>query len=327
MKLRAGRSAFATFCVALPFLLWLDAPLPGACITSGILAALLLLLPLLLDVLEEHPRIGRIASHLILLLFSAIALFPVLRVVSISLRPGNKLLSTSLALIPEDASFDAYVQLFTDEPFLIWLRNSALLAVTATLIGLVFASTAGYAFSRFRFPGRKIGLSSVLTTQMFPATMLLLPLFVLLARLHLVNTFIGLGVIYVSTALPFSIWLMKGYYDTIPASLEEAAMIDGAGRWYAFWRIIVPLAAPALVITALFSFMNAWTDYIVAAQILQDERMFTLPVGLKSFQSNMTTEWGLYAAAALLVSIPVVALFLFLNRWLVSGLTLGGVKD
>jgi arabinogalactan oligomer/maltooligosaccharide transport system permease protein len=327
MKPRAGRGALVVLFVVIPFLLWLDVPLLGAVSTAAVLSGLLLLLPALLDALERRPRLARLCSHGVLLLFSLIALFPVLRVISISLRPGDKLLSTELALIPANATLDAYTRLFTDEPFLIWLRNSALLSITATLIGLVFASTAGYAFSRFRFPGRKIGLSSVLTTQMFPATMLLLPLFVLLARLHLVNTFIGLGVIYISTALPFSIWLMKGYYDTIPASLEEAAMIDGASRWYAFWRIIVPLAAPALVITALFSFMNAWTDYIVAAQILQDERMFTLPVGLKSFQSNMTTEWGLYAAAALLVSIPVVALFLFLNRWLVSGLTLGGVKD
>lgn len=327
MSIRGGRPALVVLLLAFPFLWWLGAPPFGAGLTALVLGLAFLLTPPLLDRLERWPLLGRIMSHGVLILFSLIALFPVLRVVSISLRPGDKLLSTSLAVIPEGASFDAYVQLFTDEPFLIWMRNSALVSVTATLLGLLLASTAGYAFSRYRFPGRKIGLLSVLTTQMFPATMLLLPLFVLLARLQLVNTFLGLGVIYVSTALPFSIWLMKGYYDTIPTSLEEAALIDGASRWYAFWRIILPLAAPALVITALFSFMNAWTDYIVAAQILQDEAMFTLPVGLKSFQSNMTTEWGLYAAAALLVSVPVVVLFLVLNRWLVSGLTLGGVKD
>ncbi len=119
---------------------------------------------------------------------------------------------------------------------------------------------------------------------------------------------------------------MKGYYDTIPTTLEEAALIDGASNFYAFYRIILPLAAPALVITALFSFMTAWSEYVVAAQILQDTDLWTLPLGLKSFEDNMTSEWGLYAAASLIVSIPVVILFLVLSKWLVSGLTLGSVK-
>jgi len=126
--------------------------------------------------------------------------------------------------------------------------------------------------------------------------------------------------------LPFCIWQMKGYYDTIPYSLEESARIDGCNRWQAFYIIVLPLAAPALVITALFSFMTAWSEYIVAAQILQDTDLYTLPLGIKSFQSNMSTEWGLYAAASLVVSIPVVILFVILSRWLVSGLTLGSVK-
>jgi arabinogalactan oligomer/maltooligosaccharide transport system permease protein len=131
---------------------------------------------------------------------------------------------------------------------------------------------------------------------------------------------------YSASALPFCIWLMKGYYDTIPASLEESAMIDGANKFLAFRKIILPLASPALVITALFSFMTAWNEYIVAAQVLWYEDMFTIPLGLKSLQGNMTTEWGMYAAAALIISIPVIVLFLVLSKWLVSGLTLGSVK-
>jgi arabinogalactan oligomer/maltooligosaccharide transport system permease protein len=133
-------------------------------------------------------------------------------------------------------------------------------------------------------------------------------------------------VFYSATALPFCLWQMKGYYDTIPTALEEAACIDGCSRWDSFWRIILPLATPGLVITALFSFMTAWSEYIVAAQVLQDRDMFTLPLGLRSFQASMSTEWGLYAAAAILVSVPVVIVFVFLSRYLVSGLTLGSVK-
>jgi arabinogalactan oligomer/maltooligosaccharide transport system permease protein len=152
-------------------------------------------------------------------------------------------------------------------------------------------------------------------------------MYIVIARLGLINTFVGLSVFYASTALPFCVWQMKGFYDTIPPSLEEAARIDGCSRWAAFRRVILPLASPGLVITALFSFMTAWSEYIVAAQIIQDRDKFTLPLGLKSFQSSLSTQWGLYAAASLLVSLPVVIVFVALSRYLVSGLTLGSVKE
>ena len=268
----------------------------------------------------------RVLSYAVLLVFSFIALFPVWQVLSISLRPGDKLLSTDLELIPSNASINNFVTLFTERDFLVWMGNSALISIAVTITGVVFASTAGYGFSRFRFPGKNIGLLSLLTTQMFPATMLLLPMYIMLIKLGLINTYIGTIIMYSATALPFCIWTMKGYYDTIPTSLEEAARIDGCSQFAAFYRIILPLAAPALVITALFSFMTAWSEYIVAAQILQDSALWTLPLGLKSFEASMSTEWGLYGAASLIVMIPVVILFLALSRWLVSGLTLGSVK-
>jgi len=264
--------------------------------------------------------------YLVVLVFVVIAVYPILQVFSISLRPKATLLSDSLAIIPKDATWDNYISLFTDQPFLRWAWNSFIITVVVMFTGVVLASTAGYAFSRYRFPGRKPGLFSLLITQMFPATMLLLPLYIMMANLGLINTFLGLIVIYSSTALPFCIWQMKGYYDTIPVSLEEAARIDGLGRFGSFYRIVLPLAAPALVITALFSFMAAWTEYIVAAQVLYYEDLFTLPIGLKTFQSNMSTEWGLYAAGALIVSIPAMLLFLLLSKWLIGGLTLGSVK-
>jgi arabinogalactan oligomer/maltooligosaccharide transport system permease protein len=262
----------------------------------------------------------------ILLVAVAWSIYPILRVITISIRPGDNLLTESLSIIPDDWTFDNYIKLFVDHPFGTWIWNSILVTVTVVITGVALASTAGYALSRFRFPGREASLLSLLVTQMFPATMLLLPLFIMLSSLHLINTYLGLIVIYSSTALPFCVWQMKGYYDTIPYSLEEAARIDGASRFMAFYKIILPLASPALVITALFSFMSAWTEYIVAAQVLWYEEMFTLPIGLKSFQANMTTEWGLYAAGAMIVSVPAIALFLFLTKYLIGGLTLGSVK-
>jgi arabinogalactan oligomer/maltooligosaccharide transport system permease protein len=267
-----------------------------------------------------------IASYAVLIIFCAIAVYPILQVVTISLRPADRLLSTSLEIIPQDATVSNYVRLFRDQPFLLWMWNSILVSAIVTITGVVLAAMCGYAFSRFNFIGKKIGLLSLLTTQMFPATMLLLPLYIMLIKLGLINTYLGVIIIYAATALPFTIWTMKGYYDTIPYSLEEAARIDGCNQWQAFYKIILPLAAPALVITALFSFMTAWAEYLVAAQILQDSQLWTLPLGLKSFESNMSTEWGLYGASSIIVTIPVVVLFLALSKYLVSGLTLGSVK-
>lgn len=269
---------------------------------------------------------GKIAVYAVLGFFSLFAIYPILRVLSISLRPGDRLLSKSLSVIPEGATLNAYIQLFTDEPFLLWLANSMIISVAVTIVGVGLAATAGYAFSRYRFKGRDVSLLGIITTQMFPVTMLLLPLFIMLIKLGLYDSYIGLIVAYSATALPFTIWQMKGYYDTIPFSLEEAAMIDGAGPLYTFYRIVLPLALPALAITALFSFMTAWSEYLVAAVLLQDQDLYTLPIGLKQFTSNMEVSWGLYSAGAIIVSIPVVLLFLLLNRWLVSGLTLGSVK-
>jgi arabinogalactan oligomer / maltooligosaccharide transport system permease protein len=275
----------------------------------------------------KEPRLITLARHAVLIVFSAIAVYPALNVLSVSLRPGNRLRSTDLAIIPADWTLASYVELFTEQPFLTWLFNSLLVSGLVTLTGVALASIAGYAFSRYSFTGRRAMMLAILTTQMFPATMLLLPLYILIARLGLVNTYLGLLVFYTSTALPFCVWQMKGFYDTIPASLEEAARIDGCSRAAAFWRVILPLAAPGLVITALFSFMTAWSEYIVAAQVMQDEAMFTLPLGIKGFQASLSSQWGLYAAASLLVSVPVVILFLSLSRYLVSGLTLGSVKE
>lgn len=270
--------------------------------------------------------LGTVVSYAVLALFTFLAVYPILYIVTISLRPGDRLLSTSLEFIPDGATLDNYRRLLTETPFLRWMGNSILITLVVTITGVALASTAGYVLSRYKFYGRTSMLKGLLVTQMFPATMLLLPLYVVLIKLQLLNSYIGLVVIYSATALPFCVWQMKGYYDTIPAALEEAARIDGCTPWQAFRLVVLPLAAPALVITALFSFMSAWNEYVVANVVLQDTDMFTLPLGLKLFQGSMTTQWGLYAAGSIIVSIPVVVLFLALSKYLISGLTLGGVK-
>ncbi|MGH8094213.1 MAG: sugar ABC transporter permease [Chthoniobacterales bacterium] len=275
----------------------------------------------------SFSRTARMAlSYFALFVFTLFALYPISRLVTIALRPGNQSLSSSLALIPRGATLANFRILLFETPFLRWLGNSTLIAVAVTITGVALASTAGYALSRFRFLGRSTAVNGLLVTQMFPATMLLLPLYFILIKLGLINSYLGVIIIYTATALPFCIWQMKAFYDTIPLSLEEAAGIDGCSRWQAFYRVILPLAAPALVITALFSFLTAWNEYVVAAVVLREVGNFTLPLGLKMFQSNMSTQWGLYAAGALLVSIPVVIFFLVLSRFLIPGWRSGAVK-
>jgi arabinogalactan oligomer/maltooligosaccharide transport system permease protein len=301
-------------------------------------------------------QIEVVLIFLFLTLFSLGTIYPVLNILGVSLRTDNAFQTRSLSLIQigenytdinnngqwdngesftdtnnngrwdSGSSLQSYLTLFAETDFLLWARNSLLISLLVTLTGVVFASTGGYALSRFKFKGREFGMTALLTTQMFPATMLLLPFFILLSYLGLINSYIGLIVIYSSTALPFCIWQMKGYYDTIPPSLEESARLDGCTRFQAFYTVILPLSTPALVITALFSFMASWSEYVVAAIILQDPKLYTLPLGLKSFQASLSTQWGLYAAGAVVVSIPVTILFISLSRYLVSGLTMGSVK-
>lgn len=264
--------------------------------------------------------------YAILILFCALSVYPVLNVLSIALRPANMLFSTSLRIIPKDAVLDNFKQAFIQYPLLRWLINSFIISSFAALAGVILSLTAGYAFSRFEFRGKGMGLSMLLVTQMFPATMTLLPLYIMLIHYRLTNSYIGLIIVYVSTTIPFNIWLMKGYIDTIPKSLEESAYVDGANIMQSFYKIVLPLALPAVALTALFSFMGAWSEYIVARVIITDALKLTLPVGLTNMQGQFSTAWGIYSAAALITALPVMAIFISLSKYLVGGLTLGSVK-
>lgn len=264
-------------------------------------------------------------SHVFLLAFSLVTLFPVLWVVKMALRP-EQTFATGLNPLPTEVSFQNFIDLFSEPLFLTQLRNSVIVSAATTLIGVFLACTAAYAFSRFRFPGRRAGLLAFLVTQMFPGTLMMIPLYVVLDALGLLDQLAGLVLVYSTTAIPFCVWMLKGYFDTIPRAIEESAMMDGAGPFTLFWRIILPLARPAVAVTALFSFMTAWNEYILAATFMSDESAYTLPVRLQHFVGAYTTEWGHFAAGALLVSTPVMLLFFALQKHLVGGLTAGGVK-
>jgi len=268
----------------------------------------------------------RLWINALLILACFIAIYPVLRVLSVSLRPGNQLLSTSLSIIPDNATLDNYTKLFTDKPFMVWIWNSIIITIVVATIGVVLAATSAYAFSRWKFRFRSAGLVFLLTTQMIPAAMLLIPVYLLLAQLQLTNTYRGLVLAYIVSSIPFSIWILKGYYDTIPVDLEEAAMIDGASRLGTFTRMVLPLSTPALAIVFLFNFMQAWQEFPVAYRVVTKETMWTWTLGINAMQGQFQTQWGMYAAGSVLIMLPVVLLFLYSAKWLVSGLTLGSVK-
>jgi arabinogalactan oligomer/maltooligosaccharide transport system permease protein len=278
--------------------------------------------------------------HAALITFTLLAIYPVLWVFSVAFSgtqnlafsdvpPDPGFLDRLRAIIPwpETLSLQNFTDVLTEQPFLRWVLNSAIVAAATTVLGVFLACTAAYAFSRFSFPGRRQGMLSFLISQMFPGTLLLVPLYIIIVSwLKLGNSFLGLVLVYSVTAIPFCVWMLKGYFDTIPLEIEESAIMDGASRQTIFFRIILPLAKPAVAVTALFSFMTGWNEFILAATFLEEEVKYTAPVGLKFFVGGFTSQWGYFAAGSIIVSLPIVVLFLFLQKYLVSGLTAGGVK-
>lgn len=279
---------------------------------------------------RPNPLLG-LASHLVLIFTSVVVLYPVLWVVRMALTPGQRFAS-GLSPIPEEVTLQNFVDVIGNTDIQgTWvfghqLANSLIVSASTAVVGVALATSAAYAFSRFRFPGGALGLKALLVTQMFPGTMMMIPLYILLDTLNLLDRQLGLVIVYATTSIPFSTFMLKGYFDTIPHELEEAARMDGASTARIFFSIILPLARPAIAITGLFSFMTAWNEFILAAKLMNSETSYTLPVVLQGYVGAKSTAWGHFAAGAIVVSTPVVALFFALQKHLVGGLTSGSVK-
>lgn len=287
---------------------------------------------------EEH--LPHWLLHAVLIVMTLVTVYPILWVLTIAFSGKQSLALVDLPATPTTAdrlravvpwpghpNMANFVSVMKDQPFARWLVNSAIVALATTALGVFLACTAGYAFSRFRFPGRRAGLMSFLVSQMFPGVLTLIPLYIIVVKwLGLGSTRTGLVLVYATTSIPFCVWMLKGYFDTIPKDLEEAALIDGASAPTIFLRIVLPLAKPAIAVTALFSFMWGWNEFILAATLIDKEDMYTAPVGLGFFVGGFSQQWGYFAAGAIIVSLPVVALFFYLQKYLVSGLTAGSVK-
>jgi arabinogalactan oligomer / maltooligosaccharide transport system permease protein len=272
-----------------------------------------------------------VAVHVALVAMVAVTLYPVLLVCKKAFEPGRQF-ALSASPVPRSVTLDHFHELLTTRGgngellFLHHAVNSIVVALLTTIVGVLLSCTAAYALSRFRFPGRKAGLTMFLVVQMFPAVLLLIPLYVVLNRLGLLNSIAGLVLVYSTTAIPFCVWTLKGYFDSLPRELEEAARIDGASPWMIFRKIVLPLARPGIAVTALFSFMTAWNEFIMASTFMTDQNRYTLPVLIQSTVTEYSADWGLFAAGAIVTSIPVMIAFYVLQRFLVGGLTAGAVK-
>jgi len=276
---------------------------------------------------RDHRSTGAsIALHATLLFATFCALFPVVWVLLSSFKPAYAIRSSEITLF-KDPTFANYEHVLFDTSFGTWFLNSVIVAAFTMVIGISMSASAGYALSRFNFPGKRGLMWTFLVTQMFPVAILIVPIYTIMARLGLLNTLASLVIAYLTVAVPFCAWMLKGYFDSIPNSLDEAAMIDGASYLTTFWRVMLPLARPGLAVTAFYAFLTAWGEVAFASAFLSaaDESK-TLAVGLQGFVQQNRTEWGHLAAASILVAIPAIVVFYLVQRFLVTGLSSGAVK-
>ena len=270
------------------------------------------------------PLYRSIGSHVVLLHALFVVLLPVLWILDVALSPGN-ILGGDVKM--SDWTTEHFQKMLDSESsFWVWMRNSLVVSLGTTVLGLTMAVPAAYAFSRFRFSGREQSMFAFLLVQMFPGIIILVPYFMVMKSLGLLNTSLGLILAYSVTALPLCVWMLKGFFDTVPRELEEAALLDGCNQFQVFWKIVLPLSLPAVAVTALFSFLAAWNEYLLALTFNTSNEMYTLPVGLASLISSTGQAWGDFAAASILVSLPVVILFIVFQKFLIQGLSSGSVK-
>ena len=271
-------------------------------------------------------RASLIGRLIVLTPFMLFVLFPFYWVVITSLKTTPQISQRRSIFWPDPFTGEQYRSLIQDTPFLLWLANSVFVAAAATAISVAFASLAAYALSRLKFRGAGLLTTFLLITYLLPGTLLFIPLYQILSTIGLINSYAALIATYPTFLLPFATWVLLGYFRSIPVELEEAAMIDGASRLYAFWKITLPLAAPAILAITLFAFTTAWNEFLFAFVFITSESLRTLPIGLQSMVVGDILPWGKLMAASLLTAVPVAALYIYAQRYLAEGLTVGGVK-
>lgn len=275
---------------------------------------------------QKSPLMKYALLYAVLLVLAAAVLLPFYWMVISSFRPPEALFSSKPSLWPSHLALEHYAHVLLRTSFVAQFKNSVIVAIGTTLVCILTGSFAGYSLSRFKFTGAFVVSMVIFLAMMFPATVVLIPLFLVFRTLKLLNTYWGLILAYATFALPFCTWMMKGFFDSIPVELEEAAIVDGCSRAGAMFRVAFPLAAPGVAATAMFGFLLAWNEYLFALTFTTSEDMRTLPVGLTLFSGEYYTNYGALMAASLMVCIPVLAFFLYANRYMIQGLTAGAVK-
>lgn len=276
---------------------------------------------------RTKENIGLFFTNLFFIGLCFVMLIPVLYAFSVSLNADNSLLSSSFSFLPKKLTLRNYRAVFLEEPILLWLKNSLALAVATLGISLGTGIPAAYVFSRKDFPGRKLILKVLILLYAFPALLSMMALYKLLTPLGLINTKTGLVIVYTGTMAVFALWNMKGYFDTIPVEIEEAAMIDGTTPVQLVTKIVLPLAKPTIAVTAMMVLVYVWNEYIFAINFMMGSDTYTLAAGLYSLQATeMSGSWPVFAAASIVVSIPILIVFFALQKNMATGLTSGGVK-
>ncbi len=258
--------------------------------------------------------------------FAAVAVFPLLYMISLSFQPTGDILTSHPTLVPSNPTVLNYAQAWSENSFSRFFINSALVSLATVVITVSFASLAAFAFARYSFRFKELIFYLFLASLAVPSVDLIIPQYALMARLHLTNSLPGLVLIYASENLPFSIFLLRGFFEKIPKELEESFRLDGAGTIRVLTRLIAPLSAPALAVVAVFTFNFAWEEFVVALTLLNDPSRFTLPIGLAFFIGEHTTQWGPLFAGSVIATIPSVIVYLISQRWFQRGVSLGGIR-
>lgn len=278
-----------------------------------------------ITVRRGRTRGASLRIHSVLTAVSLVAVFPIAWIFYISLGPGEFDYRHPGQILGH-VTLDNYSYVLRETNFGTWMRNSLIVALSTMVLGVLIAASSGYAVSRMRFRGRASLMYTFLLTQMFPVAVLMVPLYKIMAGIGLLDSYLGLVLIYCSTAVPYSAWLLKGYFDTIPVDIDEAGYIDGLSPFSTFWRLIVPLARPGLSVAAFYTFITAWGEVAYASHFMLSENKYTLAVGLQTYVSQFNSQWNYMAATAVLIAVPAAIVFYLVQKHLVAGLTAGGTK-
>ncbi len=273
-----------------------------------------------------HRKTAKLQAYIILIISAVLVLFPVIWMISVSIRPNNQVFEFPARFIPGTFTGEAYINVLTNSRYLNYFLNSYIIGCVVTVISTVIGIMAGYGLSRYQFHGRKVFSMFVVATQTVPKVALLIPFFIMMTRLHLYNTRFGLILTYTSFALPYAVVMMQGYFNSVSTELDEAALIDGLHRFRILWQVIVPVTIPAIISTMIYTFILSWNEFIFVMTLIQDDALRTIPVGIAMMKGETTYQWNMMMAMSLVGTLPVLIFYLIGQKYFISGLSEGSVK-